>query len=81
MMKKQGYLATASAAEEVTEMGQDIEQPFLETLKSQNFLLQIDECTILKSEALLLAYMRCIDKKNLKNVPILSVNRNNYSWS
>ena len=33
---------------------------------TQKFLLQIDECTKRKSEALLLAYVRCIDKEKFQ---------------
>ena len=43
-----------------SEMGQDVEQQLIEKLKSQKLWLQIDECTVRKSEALLLAYVKCI---------------------
>ena len=56
-------LNNSSVSRRIDEMGQGVEQELAEKLKSQKFLLQIDECTIRKSEALLLAYVRCIDKE------------------
>ena len=47
-------------------MGQDVELQLIEKLKSQKFSLQIDECTVRKSEALLLAYVRYIDKEKFQ---------------
>ena len=50
----------------IDEMGQDVELQLIEKLKSQKFSLQIDECTVRKSEALLLAYVRYIDKEKFQ---------------
>ena len=38
----------------------------IEKLESQNLSLRIDECTVRKSEALLLTYVRCIDLKKFQ---------------
>ena len=49
-----------------SEMGQDVEQQLIKNLKSQKLSLQIDECTVRKSEALLLAYVRYIDMEKFQ---------------
>ena len=66
-MCKQWHLATTQSAEE-DEMGQDVERQLIEKLKSQKFSLQIDECTVRKSEALLLGYVRYIDKEKFQEM-------------
>ena len=67
-MYEQCHLATAQSAEESTRLGQGVEQQLVEKLKSQKFSLQVDKCTIRKSEALLLAYVRYIDKEKFQEL-------------
>ena len=59
-------LNNSSVSRRIDEMGQEVEQQLIEKSKSQKFSLQIDECTIQKSEVLLLAYVRYIEKKNFQ---------------
>ena len=56
----------STVSRRINKMRQGIEQQLLEKLKLQKFLLQIDECTIQNSEVLLLAYVRCINKKKFQ---------------
>ena len=75
-------LSNNTVSRRIDEMGQDVEQQLIEKLKSQKFSLQIDECTVRKSEALLLAYVRYIDKRKVsRRDVILSVIRNHHSWN
>ena len=59
-------LSNNTVSRRIDEMGQDVELQLIEKLKSQKFSLQIDECTVRKSEALLLAYVRYIDKEKFQ---------------
>ena len=59
-------LSNNTVSRRIDEMGQDVEQQLIEKLKSQKFSLQIDECTVRKSEALLLAYVKYIDKEKFQ---------------
>ena len=73
-------LSNNTVSRRIDEMGQDVELQLIEKLKSQKFSLQIDECTVRKSEALFLAYVRYIDKEKFQE-DILSVIRYHHSWS
>ena len=55
-------LSNNTVSRRIDEMGQDVELQLIEKLKSQKFSLQIDECTVRKSEA----YVRYIDKKKFQ---------------
>ena len=59
-------LSNNTISRRIDEMGQDVEVQLIEKLKSQKFSLQIDECTVRKSEALLLAYVRYIDNEKFE---------------
>ena len=59
-------LSNSSVSRKIDEMGQGVQQLLGEKLKSQKFLLQVNECTIPKSESLLLAYVRCLDKEKFQ---------------
>ena len=59
-------LSNNTVSRRIDEIGQDVELQLIEKLKSQKFSLQIDECTVRKSEALLLAYVRYIDKEKFQ---------------
>ena len=59
-------LSNNTVSRRINEMGQDVELQLIEKLKSQKFSLQIDECTVRKSEASLLAYVRYIDKEKFQ---------------
>ena len=59
-------IISTSVSRRINEMGQDVEQQLIEKLKSQKLSLRIDECILRKSEALLLAYVRCIDMKKFQ---------------
>ena len=57
-------LNNSSVSRRIDEMRKEVEQQLIEKSKSQKFSLQINECTIQKSEVLLLAYARYIEKEN-----------------
>ena len=59
-------LSNSSISKRIDKMGQGVEQQLVEKSKSKKFFLQFDECTIWKSEVLLLAYMKCIDKEKFQ---------------
>ena len=60
----------SSVSRRIDKMGQDVEQQLIQKFKSQKLLLQIDECTVLKSEALLLAYVKYIDMKKFQEATL-----------
>lgn len=59
-------LSNNTVSSRIDEMGKDVEMQLVEKLKSSNFSLQLDESTIRDSEALLLAYVRYIDKESFQ---------------
>ena len=59
-------LSNNTVSRRIDKMGQNVEQQLIEKLKSQKFSLQIDVYTVRKSEALLLAYVRYIDKEKFQ---------------
>ncbi|XP_076042678.1 zinc finger BED domain-containing protein 5-like [Oratosquilla oratoria] len=55
-------LSNDTVKRRIDEMSEDIETQLVEKLKSRKFSVQMDEATVRNSEALLLTYVRYIDK-------------------
>uniref|UniRef100_A0ABM5G983 Zinc finger MYM-type protein 6-like n=1 Tax=Pogona vitticeps TaxID=103695 RepID=A0ABM5G983_9SAUR len=54
-------LSNDTVSKRIDEMAADVEERLIDTLKSTEFVMQIDESTIRENEALLLAYVRFIN--------------------
>ena len=61
-------LSNGLVSTRINKMREGVEQQLVKKLKSQKFLLQIDGCTIRKSEMLLLAYVKCIEKEKFQEL-------------
>uniref|UniRef100_A0A8C6YAI7 SCAN domain-containing protein 3 n=1 Tax=Naja naja TaxID=35670 RepID=A0A8C6YAI7_NAJNA len=55
-------LSNDTVSKRIDEMAADVEERLIDTLKSTEFVMQIDESTIRENEALLLAYVRFINR-------------------
>ncbi|GFV77141.1 SCAN domain-containing protein 3 [Trichonephila clavipes] len=55
-------LSKNTVSRRIDEMGEDIEKQVVEKLKTRKFSVQIDESTLRDSEAVLITYVRYIDK-------------------
>ncbi|GFW85387.1 zinc finger BED domain-containing protein 5 [Trichonephila clavipes] len=55
-------LSKSTVCRRIDEMGEDIEKKIVEKLKTRKFSVQMDELTLRDSEAVLITYVRYIDK-------------------
>ncbi|XP_013913991.1 PREDICTED: zinc finger MYM-type protein 6-like [Thamnophis sirtalis] len=55
-------LSNDTVSKRIDEMAAEVEEMLIDTLKSTKFVMQIDESTISENEALLLAYVRFINR-------------------
>ena len=58
-------LSNNTVCRRIDEMGEDVEEQLITKLRGCPFSLQLDESTICDSEALLLAYVRYVDKEDI----------------